>query len=735
MIDIISGLNDKQREAVMATDGPLLVFAGAGSGKTRVLTRKIAYLLQQKKTVGYRILAVTFTNKAAREMGERVTELLGEGNTVNIGTFHSIGARILRTERSAEAYSPDFTIYDMKDIKSVINECLKELNIDSKTISPSAIIAYISAQKQELLSPQQSYERTNNEYMPEKMASIYMEYDKRLKANNAYDFDDLLMRPMMMFRDYPQIAEKYKHRWDYILVDEYQDTNHVQFELVKLFSEISKNICVVGDDDQSIYGWRGADVNNILDFEKTFPNARIIKLEQNYRSTKNIIQAASSMIKSNNHRADKDLWTDLGAGDKLIHKELERDYKEADYIAKTIMYSNKPLRNFAILYRTNAQSRMLEEALRNRSIRYVLVGGVKFYERKEIKDILAYINVLINSRDSVNLKRAINTPKRGIGASTIQKFEEFASNTQRTLWEALQYPQEAGVSSTGGLRIRKFMEMMMELKEKMSSSRPSEFVADVLEQSELLFEYREKKDPELQERYENQNEFINGVKMFENFNPDAGIEDFMQEVSLQTDIDSWEDSDEAVTMMTIHSAKGLEFKHVFIAGMEEGLFPLERTRLNPKEMEEERRLFYVAITRAMENLTITSSLSRMRYGTIMGATPSQFILEIPDQYIDRQLMRGTKKMDKPSSTRSNYSSFKRQAALSPRSEIRQKSETTITPLRPPKPGSVKVGDRVVHKMFGKGRVRSIIRSSQTLLKIEFDNGVNKTISEKFVEKI
>ena len=735
MTEIFSGLNDKQREAVMVTDGPLLVFAGAGSGKTRVLTRKIAYLLDQKKTVSHRILAVTFTNKAAREMQERVSSLLGEGNTVNIGTFHSIGARILRTERAVENYSPDFTIYDTSDTKKVINECLKELSIDPKMVPVSTIIGFISSQKQLLLSPQESYEHANSEYMPEKLATIYIEYNRRMHESNAYDFDDLLMKPILMFRDHPHIAEKYRHRWDYILVDEYQDTNHVQFQLVKLFSEVSQNICVVGDDDQSIYGWRGADINNILDFEKTFPKARTIKLEQNYRSTKNIIKAASAMIKSNDKRADKDLWTEAGDGEKILHKELDRDYKEADYIAHCIMNSNRALRNFAILYRTNAQSRMLEEALRNRGIRYVLVGGVKFYERKEIKDILAYLNILVNSRDIINLKRAINTPRRGIGNTTIERIEKFALETKRTLWEALQYPQDAGVASAGALRINKFMNMMTGLRDSMHSMSPSEFVLEVLEQSELLFEYREKKDPELQERYENQNEFVNGVKMFESFNPDAGIEDFLQEVSLQSDIDSWEDNSDAVTMMTIHSAKGLEFKHVFIAGMEEGLFPLERTRLNPKEMEEERRLFYVAITRAMERLTITSSLSRMKFGTVMGATPSQFILEIPDEYINRELMRGARRTERSRNT--EFTSYPKRSA--PRSGIKRDRPDTvaqkITPIRAPKPGSVKVGDRVAHKMFGKGKVRSVIRSSQTLLKIDFDNGVHKTIAEKFVEKV
>ena len=733
MTEILSGLNDKQREAVMSTDGPLLIFAGAGSGKTRVLTRKIAYLLQQQKTQAHRILAVTFTNKAAKEMQERVSKLLGFGNTVNIGTFHSIGARILRSEKAAGSYSPDFTIYDTKDTKAVINASIKELNMESKTLAPSTVAHFISSQKQQMLSPEETLENANNDYMSEKLAMLYMEYDKRMKQSNAYDFDDLLMRPIMMFRDHPMIAEKYRHRWDYILVDEYQDTNSVQFQMVKLFSEVTHNICVVGDDDQSIYGWRGADVNNILDFEKTFPNAKTIKLEQNYRSTKNIIQAASAMIKSNDHRADKDLWTEAGDGDKILHKECERDYKEADYIADTIRYSQKPLRNFAVLYRTNAQSRLLEDSLRNRGIRYVLIGGVKFYERKEIKDILAYLNVLVNTRDVINLKRAINTPRRGIGDASIDKIEEFAMQTQRTLWQAMQYPEEAGVSASIAKRISKFMHMMSDLKDKITRMKPSDFVKEVLEQSELLYEYQDKKDPELQERYENQNEFINGVNMFETFNPDASIEDFLQEVSLLTDIDNWEDTSDAVTLMTIHSAKGLEFKHVFIAGMEEGLFPLERTRTNPKEMEEERRLFYVAITRAMENVTITSALQRMRYGAVMGATPSMFISEIPNEFIERDLIK--RKSGITSSASSGLSYGRQFSRPTPTHERIERNEPTIRPIQTPSPGSINVGDRIVHKMFGKGRVRAVIRSSQILLKIDFDNGVNKTIAEKFVEKL
>ncbi|MCF7832817.1 MAG: UvrD-helicase domain-containing protein [Candidatus Marinimicrobia bacterium] len=731
MIDILSGLNERQRQAVMITDGPLLIFAGAGSGKTRVLTRKIAYLLQQKKTTAHRILAVTFTNKAAKEMQGRVAEILGSGNTVNIGTFHSIGARILRNEKRIEGYSADFTIYDTKDQKSVITESLKYLELDTKMYAPSLVSHYIGEQKQQLLLPADAAKRTNNDFMKEKLAEIYFEYNKRLQANNAYDFDDLLMRPILMFREHPETAEKYRHRWDYILVDEYQDTNHVQFQLVKLFSEVSKNICVVGDDDQSIYGWRGADISNILDFEKTFPKAQIVKLEQNYRSTKNIIEAASAMIKGNGHRAEKSLWTAREEGDKILHKECERDYKESDYIAKEIRYSGKPLRDFAILYRTNAQSRLLEESLRNLGVRYVLVGGVKFYERKEIKDILAYLNILINSRDVISLKRAVKTPSRGIGEGSIKKLEDFAIQTQRTLWEAMQYPQEAGLSIAISQRVNSFMNMMESLKSQISKMAPSEFVMEILEQSQLLFEYQDKKDPELRERFENQNEFLNGVKMFETYNPDAKIEDFLQEVSLQTDIDQWEDSSDAVTLMTVHSAKGLEFKHVFISGMEEGLFPLERTRMNPKELEEERRLFYVAITRAMKNVTITSTLQRMRYGSLMGATPSTFISEIPEEFLKKDLMRKKRTF---TSVSQDFTSRKSADSFFVNERPKKRPESAISPINPPKPGSITVGDRVAHKMFGKGKVRSIIRSSQVLLKITFDNGIEKTIAEKFVEK-
>jgi DNA helicase II / ATP-dependent DNA helicase PcrA len=728
MTDILSGLNTRQMEAVQETDGPVLIFAGAGSGKTRVLTRKIAYLLQKKKTTANRILAVTFTNKAAREMKERINKLLGEINYVNIGTFHSIGARILRGEKNIPGFSADFTIYDTADSKKIIHECLKLTHTDPKELLPSTVQHFISAQKQKLLLPEALDKKGHGKYLQEKLAYIYKEYEKQMRKNNAYDFDDLLMRPILMFRAHPEVAEKYRSRWDYVLVDEYQDTNPAQFELLRYFSERTKNICVVGDDDQSIYGWRGADIRNILEFEKHFPNARIIKLEQNYRSTRMIIEAASAMIKGNKQRADKSLWTEKEAGDKIEHKECLKDIDEAGYIANEILLSTRRPRDFAVLYRTNAQSRLLEEALRNRGIRYILIGGVKFYERKEIKDILAYLNVLINPDDTINLKRIVNVPARGIGYVSIKKMEHFAMETRRSLWQAFQYPEEAGLHSSACKEIKIFMKIMVDLKEKMKEYPPAEYCHYLLEKSGLYDQYKDKKDPEAEERVRNQEEFINSVKMFESYNPGASIEDFLQDVSLQTDIDQWEDTSDAVTLMTIHSAKGLEFKHVFIAGMEEGLFPLERARLEKKEMEEERRLFYVALTRAMERVSITSARQRMRFGQVQGATASCFIDEIPEEYIERKFASRLiqKESDKKKGRVTNIISSSRSSEERPIRPV---------PLKPPTPGSIAVGDRVSHKMFGKGKVKSIIRSSQNLLRIDFDNGVNKTIAEKFVEKI
>jgi DNA helicase II / ATP-dependent DNA helicase PcrA len=732
MSSILDGLNERQREAVLATEGPVLIFAGAGSGKTRVLTRKIAYLLEQKKTTGNRILAVTFTNKAANEMKERINGLLGQVNYVNIGTFHSIGARILRSEKEAPGFPSDFSIYDTSDSKTLVLQCIKALDIDPKNITPSGALHYIGRQKQQILLPADVPQHANTAPVERRLLDIYELYETRLRENNACDFDDLLMRPLLLFRRYPAIAEKYRHRWDYILVDEYQDTNPAQFELLTCFSARHRNICVVGDDDQSIYGWRGADIRNILEFEKHFPKAKIIKLEQNYRSTKTIIEAASAMIKGNRKRADKTLWTEAEEGEKIRYRLCEGDIDEAIYIANSILQSGRSYRDFAVLYRTNAQSRQMEDAFRNRSIRYVLVGGVKFYERKEIKDILAYLNVLVNPQDTINLKRIINVPARGIGETSIKKLEQFAQETKRNLWESLQYPGEAGLHKSARMELKAFMETMFALQEQKDALTATGFAGLVLEKSGLLDLYDNKKDPEQEERQQNQKEFINAVKIFETYNPGAGIEDFLQDVSLQTDIDQWEDSSDAVTLMTVHSAKGLEFPQVFIAGMEEGLFPLERNRLDPKELEEERRLFYVALTRAQQQIVITAARQRMRFGQLLGSEPSQFILEIPTHCVEAEIQQRSRGASKPYSGRKRAPGFL--TATQDRTGPAEKVARNFY-LKPAAPGSLTVGDRVRHPMFGKGKIRSISRSGNCFLNIEFDNGVRKTIAEKFVEKL
>lgn len=730
MSDLLEGLNNRQREAVSHTDGPLLIFAGAGSGKTRVLTTKIAYLLAEKKTVPSRILAVTFTNKAASEMKERVGKLLGDKKYVNIGTFHSVCAKILRMERSAPDFSSDFTIYDTQDKKAAIKEALKTLRIDSKLVSVNSAAHYISSIKQKMLTPDEALEKAGNYHIDKQLAEIYKEVDKIMRQNNAYDFDDLLVKPLQMFQKYPAVLEKYAHRWDYILVDEYQDTNLVQFRFLEYLTRDNKNICVVGDDDQSIYGWRGADISNILEFEKVFPNAVTVKLEQNYRSTKTILRAAASMIVNNSYRAEKTMWSEAEEGEKIDYKEVERDYQEANFIASQIARSGKPAGNFAILYRTNAQSRLLEEALRNRSIRYNLVGGVKFYERKEIKDLLGYMNILVNPRDNVNLKRIINVPARGIGNTSLQRLEVFSTETHRSLFEALQYPEQAGLGKAGIEKVNDFLQMMLRCRELMESYSPSEFVIELLKQSGLLAQYEDKKDPEIKERYNNLEEFVNGVKLFEMYNENASIMDFLQDVSLQSDIDQWEDSSDAVTLMTIHSAKGLEFDQVFIAGLEEGLFPLEKAMLEKKEMEEERRLFYVAITRARSKVVLTSSKQRMRFGVPQRVSVSPFIYELPSSLVSMDKIN--KKMSAPSYSHKGGSETRR-PIYREHDTVSRKPERK--PIRPARPGAVNVGSRIEHRMFGKGKVTAVIRSSQTLLKIKFDNGVNKTIAEKFVELI
>ncbi len=743
MSQLLENLNNKQLEAVLATDGPLLIFAGAGSGKTRVLVRKIAYLLEQKKTVPDRILAVTFTNKAAGEMRDRLIQMLGpDASRVSMGTFHSINARFLRKEAHRLGYTRDFTIYDTADSVQVIRDVMQEHGINSVSLTPNGLKYYISDCKQQMILPDRAAELAGSDFLGEKKAKIYAAYQNRLRTNNAMDFDDLLILPVIIFEAFPEVLRLIQYRWDYVLVDEYQDTNHVQFLFLKAVTGRHNNICVVGDDDQSIYGWRGADIRNILDFESVFPKPKIIKLEQNYRSTGLILKAASSVVSNNRNRKEKILWTEAGEGEKLVFFEAENDRGEADYIAGTIFEAlgkGKKNKDFAILYRTNAQSRLLEEALLNRQIRYVIIGGTRFYERKEIRDIMAYLKTLVNPSDAVSLKRIINEPARGIGKTSLERLETFASETHRTLWEALQYPEDAGLGSASAKRVQAFLALMTGLQKRLSTLTLTEGVQEVLERSGYKAQYEtDDNNEEFKDRLANIEEFVNSAGQFEFMNEGASLEDFLQDISLMTDVDQWEDGSNAVVLMTLHSAKGLEFPIVFIAGLEDGLFPLERSRENDDEFEEERRLFYVGITRAMENCYLTCARTRMRYGRWILSNPSPFLEEIPNDCVEKT--GGKRKMktkdllfglsEDDFDRFSQPSGYKKTLTDSRKTGSNKKIQSFSTPV--PEKQSIRIGDTVMHKVFGKGKVLAAVKSSQPAFKIAFQGGVVKTIASKFL---
>ena len=746
---ILSNLNKNQYEAVINTDGPSLVFAGAGSGKTRVLTHRIAYILDQKKTTADRILAVTFTNKAASEMRDRLESLLGKQATwVNMGTFHSINARILRSEADKLGMTSNFTIYDSDDSMAVIREAMKQLNISKDTITPNTIRSFISRNKQQMIMPGSPEIQNTSEYLAKEKCDVYKRYQSIIKKSNAYDFDDLLIEPIRLFQEHPEVLKKYQYRWDYVLVDEYQDTNMVQFLFLELISARHKNICVVGDDDQSIYSWRGAEIKNILEFEDNFPNPTVIKLEQNYRSTSTILKAASVLVANNSYRHPKKIWTDNEAGEKIELNYSVNAFREGDFIAAKIqeqLYSGKKASDFAILYRTNAQSRAIEESLRNRMIKYVIIGGIRFYERKEIKDLLAYLRIFVNPSDATALQRIINVPGRKIGKVTIEKLKEFAEQTGRTLWEALQYPREAGLGAASK-KIDDFLKLVLSIKDRMNELSPSDFVRELIDKIGFIRQYELSHADILdQERIANINEFINGISQFELHNEDATIEDYLQDVSLLTDIDQYNDKSSSVVLMTLHSAKGLEFPTVFITGMEDGLFPLERAKENEAELEEERRLFYVGITRAMKKVYLTSARQRMKYGYEQMQSPSPFIDELPADCLNINVAKKTAKPTHnfPGEKRFNIpTDGKRFTPTTVPTNIASPayspplSSTSKPPVQVSKgPKVIKKGDWVNHKIFGKGKVLSIQQSSTKIFRISFSGGIVKSIAAKFVQAL
>lgn len=635
-------LNKEQREAVVHTEGPLLIFAGAGSGKTRVLTHRIAYLIEEKGVYPSNILAITFTNKAAREMKERVDKLMDtSASNMWISTFHSACAKILRMniERLTD-YKKNFVIFDSDDQEKIVKECLKELNYNEKNFPPRNVLSVISRSKDQMITAEKFMERNMSDFKMRKFADIYKLYQDKLKKNNALDFDDILLKTVELLAYNEDILKHYQDKFKYIMVDEYQDTNYCQYKLISLLARQHKNLCVVGDDDQCIYSWRGADIGNILNFEKDFSGAKVIKLEQNYRSTKTILDAANHVIKCNYGRKSKNLWTENGEGKSVIHYNASDEREEADFITSEIerlsIEESRENGDFAVLYRTNAQSRIIEEMCMTRGIPYKIVGGFKFYDRKEVKDIIAYLRVIQNPTGDLSIKRIINVPKRGIGIASIEKLENHAKAAGDSLFDALlELDEIEGINAKAKKNMREFYRLIVELMAMSESLSISELLKEVLERSGYLKELEEGEDEATESRADNIRELLSAAIEFEKKNEDKTLESFLEKLALMSDIDNLDSSNSALTMMTLHSAKGLEYPVVFIAGMEEGLFPSQRSYFEDKQMEEERRLMYVGITRAKEKLYLTSAFERTIYGHTTYTTVSQFVKEIPKDLITR----------------------------------------------------------------------------------------------------
>lgn len=642
-MSIYDTLNEEQKKAVFTTAGPVLVLAGAGSGKTRALTHRIAYLMEDG-VAPYNIMAITFTNKAAGEMRERVNQLIGYGSEqIWVATFHSTCVRILRRYIDRLGFDNNFTIYDTDDTKGVMKEICKKLQIDTKMLKERTILAAISSAKDELVSPVEYEMQNMGDYNGSRIAKAYKEYQAVLRKNNALDFDDLIVKTVELFKNCPDVLENYQNRFRYIMVDEYQDTNTAQFELIRLLASKYRNLCVVGDDDQSIYKFRGANIRNILDFEKVYPEACVIKLEQNYRSTQNVLDAANAVIKNNVGRKDKALWTEKKDGSLLHFKQFDTAFDEAEYIAEDVRAKNREgivdYGNCAVLYRTNAQSRMLEERFIMKGIPYNVVGGVNFYARKEIKDILAYLKTIDNGRDDVAVKRIINVPKRGIGATTIVRVQEYADARGISFYDALREADQIMTIGRSASKLQPFVDMMQAFRSKLEFFTLEELVKDILETTGYVRELEASNEDDAEDRIENIDEFISKVVSYQETHDEAALSEFLEEVALVADIDQVSEDNNKVLLMTLHSAKGLEFSHVYLAGLEDGIFPSYMTIMadDPMEIEEERRLAYVGITRAKDDLTITCARSRMIRGETQYNPVSRFVKEIPPLLLDHKL--------------------------------------------------------------------------------------------------
>ena len=727
-MSIYDTLNQQQKEAVLHTEGPLLILAGAGSGKTRVLTHRICYLIEEKGVNPWNILAITFTNKAAQEMRERVDNLVGMGSeSIWVSTFHSTCVRILRRHIDLLGYDNNFTIYDTDDQKTLMKEVCKAVQIDTKVYKERNLMSAISAAKNEMITAQEYEMNAMGDFGKQKIAKVYKEYEHQLKANNALDFDDLLLKTVQLFQTQADVLDYYQERFKYIMVDEYQDTNTVQFKLVSLLAAKYKNLCVVGDDDQSIYKFRGANIKNILNFEQEFKDTKVIKLEQNYRSTSNILDAANAVIRNNAGRKDKTLWTDNGEGDKLVLKQFDTGYDEADFLSRDIRRNVKEgaaYNDHAILYRTNAQSRLFEERFVAANIPYKIIGGVNFYARREIKDLLAYLKTVDNGKDDLAVRRIINVPKRGIGLTTINKVQEYAAARDIDFYEALRGADLVPNIGRAVSKLDSFVALIEYFKSFGKDSTLSDLLKEIIEKTCYIESLESEDKEDTESRIENIDELLSKVSSYEEACEDRGevptLSGFLEEVALIADIDSLDEDQDYVVLMTLHSAKGLEFPHVYLVGMEDGLFPsyMTVTSDDPEDMEEERRLCYVGITRAEQKLTLTYARRRMLRGETRMNKMSCFLKEIPSELVESGVIFEDP-VEKP--VQNAYfqakQSFKQQAfATAKQFTVKKEKELSYT-----------TGDRVRHVKFGEGTVLNIVGGGRDYeVTVEFDTaGVKK----------
>ena len=756
MSNILEGLNNKQYEAVINTDGPCLVIAGAGSGKTKVLTHKIAYLLQEKDIKPWNILAITFTNKAANEMKTRVENLVGNAaNDMWIGTFHSICVKILRRFIDRIGYDTSFIIFDTSDQRTLVKECLKSLDLDEKMFSDRSVLSEISNAKNDMLEPIQYMARVNGDFRKEKIAGVYALYQQRLKENNAVDFDDIINLTIKILMENPDVLAYYNDKFKYVLVDEYQDTNKSQFTLVTMLASKYGNITAVGDSDQSIYGFRGADISNILNFEKDFPGTKIIKLEQNYRCTGNILKAANSVIKNNEVKYKKELWTENDIGELPNVFCGDNEYDEASYVIEQINRLRREeyfkYSDFTVLYRMNAQSRAIEDILRREDIPYKIIGGLKFYERKEIKDAIAYLRLIFNPSDNLSLKRIINEPKRGVGKTSLDNVAKIAEDSNVSMYEVIKNAADYGLNRVF-VNTREFVEQIEYLISKKEELKISELIKETLNKTGYTKALENENTVEAESRIQNLEELLTVAIEFEEESAENSLGEFLEGITLSSDIDGMEESDDMVTLMTLHSAKGLEFPVVFLVGMEEGIFPGYKSIGEPKELEEERRLCYVGITRAKQYLFLTCAKQRTIFGSTTYNSPSRFLNEIPQEYLKGYKEAFEKETSNSSYTKSydweygksskvrtykidntsiktstnNKTSFAFKTPESFLANLNKKEETSVDLSK------YKAGARVFHKKFGEGTINYVEQEGEDLkVDINFDKVGHKRLMAKF----